>query len=112
MVSKDGGTDAGTSLAAAIQFSPPLAADLCTDNACAQYVTSSSSNCPGAGLASPAGRLCFYPTDDSANLTYDGTRDPRGTGFAVRRYGTILSFTTAAPGQQGFSQGTWRLTAP
>jgi hypothetical protein len=113
-VSQSAAPGAGSQfLSDAIQFAPPMAADLCTtSDICAEYVTSSSSPaCPGVGQRSPTARLCYYEADRSGSIgTYSCSCDPRSQLSAVRRYGTILFFNAGTTG--GYVRGTWTLTAP
>jgi hypothetical protein len=106
-----GYSTSGSYVSDAIQFSPPLAADLNTSHAKYQSVGTTSTQCPGVGRAA-RGWLCLYEgRNDGGDTFYSAKGDPQGTGSAIRSYGTIAYWMITASGAT-IIRGTWAVTAP
>lgn len=112
-----GGAGGGSQLAPdAIEFDPPLAADLCVSTACYAHVgyviNTPSASCPGVGQAA-RGVLCLYESGAFHMSFNNAYSDPQSGALAIRKYGTVAYFNVPTPAEPaGYIQGTWAMRAP
>jgi hypothetical protein len=99
----------------AIQFDPPLAADLCVNN-CSTHtgyvINTPSPSCPATGQAA-RGVLCLYQTGVDGMTFANSDADPQTSGTGIRKIGSVAYFNTpTAAGVVGYIRGVWAMRAP